>query len=98
MHDAGSRHSDRSALSANLCCGFFNQRTRGSYRSLQDLLGALGSMRVEPRLLEDITGRVGHRYGDLGAAEIKSNHKVTGRGSGGVIFEHGVFLSRKMAS
>src|SRR5260221_102103 len=53
VHDAGGCHSDRDTVSSHFCQGSFNQRLRGDCRSLKDLLSALGSIGVDPRLLQN---------------------------------------------
>ncbi len=76
VHDAGGCHSDRDTVSSHFCQGSFNQRLRGDGRSLKDLLSALGSIGVDPRLLQNAACRIGGCYGNLGAAEINGDHKV----------------------
>src|SRR6266852_750672 len=65
VHDAGGCHSDRDTVSSHFCQGSFNQRLRGDGRSLKDLLSALGSIGVDPRLLQNAACRIGGCYCDL---------------------------------
>src|SRR5258707_5741175 len=75
VHDAGGCHSDRDTVSSHFCQGSFNQRLRGDGRSLKDLLSALGSIGVDPRLLQNAARRIGGCYGDPWAAGINCDYK-----------------------
>src|SRR6266699_2205217 len=90
VNDARGCHSDRDTVSSHFCQGSFNQRLRGDCRSLKDLLSALGSIGVDPRLLQNAA---------LGVTEINGNHEVAGTCIVRVIFHIGFifYLSRGQA-